>query len=73
MKQGNERVYALTQGEVVAGTSQVVADQIFIAHTSVYTLINSRASHSFVFVMFVKKLDLEPILLDEVYIVSLPS
>ena len=55
------------------GTSQVVAGQISIVHTSTYTLINSGASHSFVSTMFVKKLDMEPILLIEVCVVSLPS
>ena len=66
-------VHALTQGEAKAGTSQVVAGQIAIAHTLAYTLIDSRASHSFVFAMFVKKLNVEQILLDEVCVVSLPS
>ena len=55
------------------GTSQVVAGQISIAHISVYTLIDSGASHSFVPAIFVKKLDMEPILFDEVCVVSLPS
>ena len=50
----------------------MVAGQIFIAHTSVYALIDSGASHSFVSALFVKKLDMEPTLLDEVYVVSLP-
>ena len=66
-------MYALTQGEVEVSTSQVVAGQISIAHTSAYTLIDSGASHSFVSTIFVKKLDMEPILLDEVCVVSLPS
>ena len=73
LKQGNARVYALTQGEADVGTSQVVAGRISIAHTSTYTLIDSGASHSFVFALFVKKLDMEPVLLDEACIVSLPS
>ena len=34
MMQGTTRVYALTQREAEAGTSQVVASQIFIAYTS---------------------------------------
>ena len=42
-KQGNARVYALTQREADAGTSQVVAGQISIAHTFAYTLIDSGA------------------------------
>ena len=73
LKQGNARVYALTQGEVEAGTSQVVAGQISIAHTSTYALIDSGASHSFVSAIFVKKLDMELILLGEACVVSLPS
>ena len=72
-KQGNARVYALTQGEVEAGTSKIVAGQICIAHTLIYTLIYSEASHSFVSAMFVKKLDMVPDLLYEIYIISLPS
>ena len=72
-KQGNARVYALTQGEAEVGTSKVMAGQISIAHTSAYTLIDSRASHSFVSANFVKKLDMVPDLLDEMCIVSLPS
>ena len=55
------------------GTSQVVASQISIAHTSAYTLIDFGASHSFVFVIFIKKLDMKPVLLDEICVVSLPS
>ena len=51
----------------------MVADQISIFHTSAYTLIYSRASYSFVSAIFVKKLNMEPNLLDEVSIVSLPS
>ena len=66
-------MYALTQVEDKAGTCQVVASQISIAHTSVYTLIDFEASHSFVSTIFVKKLDIEPVLLDEVCVVSLPS
>ena len=73
MKQGNARVYALTQGEADAGTSQVVAGQISIAHTSAYALIDSGASHSFVTALFVKKLDMEAALLDEVCAIFLPS
>ena len=44
-----------------------------MAHTSTYTFIDFEASHSFVSATFIKKLDLVPILLDEVYVVSLPS
>ena len=51
----------------------MVENQITIAYTSSYTLIDSRASYSFVSAMFVKKLDMEPIFLDEVCVVSLPS
>ena len=47
--------------------------QISIAHTLAYALIDSGASHSFVFANFVKKLDMVPDLLDEMCIVSLPS
>ena len=50
----------------------MVAGQIFIAHTSTYTLIDYGASHSFVSALFVRKLDMEPVLLDEACIVSLP-
>ena len=42
-KQGNAGDCALTQGEAKFGTSQVVAGQIFIAHNSVCTSINSKA------------------------------
>ena len=73
LKQGNVRVYALTQGEAEAGTSKVVAGQISIVYTSAYTLIYSGVSHSFVSATFVKKLDMVHVLLDEVCIVSLPS
>ena len=48
----------------------MVAGQIFIAHTSAYALIDSGASYSFVYVLFVKKLDMEPVLLNEVYCFS---
>ena len=40
-KQGNVGYCALTQGETDVGTSQAVAGQISIAHTSAYALINS--------------------------------
>ena len=73
LKQGNARVYGLTQGEVEASTSQVLVGQISIAHTSAYTLIDSGVLHSFVSTIFVKKLDMEPVLLDEVCVVSLSS
>ena len=65
-------MYALTQGEAEVGTSKVVVGQISIAHTSAYTLIDSRASHSFVSAIFVKKLDMELIFLGEICVVSLP-
>ena len=51
----------------------MVAGQISIAHTSTYTLIDSGASHSFVSALFVKKLDMEPVLLDKVCVIALPS
>ena len=57
-KQGNAKVYALTQGEAEAGTSKVVAGQISIAYTSAYTSIDSRASYSLLSANFVKKLDM---------------
>ena len=66
-------MYALTQGEAEAGTSNVMTGQISIAHTSTYTLINSRASHSFLFAYFIKKLDMVLELLNDVCNVSLPS
>ena len=72
-KWGNAKVYALTQGEADAGTLQVVASQISIAHTSVCTLIDSGAAPSFVPALFAEKLGMEPVSLDEVCIVSLPS
>ena len=50
----------------------MVVDQISIAHTSTYALIDSGASHSFVSALFVKKLDMEPVLRNEVCVVSLP-
>ena len=55
------------------GTSQVVAGQISIAYISAYTLIDSGASYSFVPIVFVKKLDVKPVLLDEACVVSMPS
>ena len=51
----------------------MVAGKISIAHTSTCALIDSGASHSFVSAMFVKKLDMEPVLLGEACVVSLPS
>ena len=65
-------MYALTQAEVEASTSQVVACQISIAHTLAYALIDSGASYSFVSAMLVKKLDMESVFLGEVCVVSLP-
>ena len=62
----------MTQEEAEVGTSRMVAGQISIAHTSAYTLIDSRASHLFVSTIFVKKLDMVPDLLDEMCIISLP-
>ena len=62
----------MTQGEANAGTSQVVAGHISIAHTSVYALIDSGALHLIVFALFVKKLHMEPMMLEEVCVVSLP-
>ena len=50
----------------------MVAGQISIAHTSAYALIDYGASHSFVSALFVKKLDMEHVLLNEVCVVSLP-
>ena len=73
LKQGNGSVSILTQGEADASTFQVVAGQISIAHTSAYALIDSGALHSFVSGLFVKKLDMEPVMLKEVCVVSLPS
>ena len=61
------------QREDEASTSKVVAGQISIVHTLAYTLIDSKASHSFVFANFVKKLDMVRDFLNEVCIVSLPS
>ena len=51
----------------------MVADHISIAHTSAYALIDSGASHSFVSTLFIKKLDLKPVKLEEMCVVSLPS
>ena len=50
-----------------------MAGQISIAHASVYALIDSGALHSFVSALFVKKLDMEPMTLEEICVVSLPS
>ena len=72
-KQAKATVYALMQREVEAGTFKVVAGQISIVRISAYTLIDSGASQSFVSTNFVKKLDMVPDLLDDVYIVSLLS
>ena len=47
----------------------MVAGQISIA----YTLIDSGALHSFMSALFVEKLDMEPMMLEEVCVVSLPS
>ena len=63
----------MTQGEVDAGTSQVVAGQISIAHTSAYTLIDFGASHLLMSAVFVRKLDMEHVLRGEAYVISLPS
>ena len=63
----------MTQGEVEADTSKVVAGQISIAHISAYTLIDFIVSYSFMSISFVKKLDMVPDLLDEACVVSLPS
>ena len=63
----------MTQGEAEAGNSQVVGGQITIAHNPAYTLIDFGVSHSFVSAIFVKKLDMELVLLDEVCVVSLPK
>ena len=51
----------------------MVASQISIAHSSAYVLIDSGALHSVVSALFVKKLDMEPMMLEEVCVVSLPS
>ena len=56
----------MIQEEVEIGTSKVVSGKIFIAHISTYTLIDSGASHLFVSVTFVKRLD-------DMCTVSLPS
>ena len=72
-KQGNARVYALTQREANPSTSKMVVGQISIVHTSAYTLIDSRALHSFMSANFVKKLDMVLDLLDEMCIISLTS
>ena len=53
------------------GTSQMVEGQISIAHTFAYTLIDSRDLHSFMSAVFVKKLDVEPVMLEEVCVVSM--
>ena len=55
------------------GTSQVVVGQISIAHTFTYALIDSGALHSFMSALFVKRLDMAPVMLEEVCIVSLSS
>ena len=51
----------------------MVAGKISIAYTSAYTLIDSGASHSFMSTVFVKKLDMKPVLLGVACVVSLPS
>ena len=50
----------------------MVVGHISVAHTSAYALIDSQVSHSFVSALFVKKLDMELMLLNEVCVVSLP-
>ena len=64
--------WALTQREAEISTSNVVAGYISIAHTSAYTLLNFRALYSFISTSFIKKWDIVPELLDEVYNISLP-
>ena len=51
--------------------SIVIVGQFSIAYTSAHTLIDSRASHSFVSASFIKKLDMVPELLDDVCNISL--
>ena len=62
----------MTWGEVEVGASDVVSSQISKAYTSTYTLIDSKALHSFVTASFIKRLDMVPELLDDVCNISLP-
>ena len=53
----NARVYSLNEGEVNAGPSTVVTGQLSVANLSLYTLIDSGASHSYLANRLIDKLE----------------
>ena len=55
--QANARVYSQNEGEVSAGPSTVVTGQLFVANLSLYTLIDSGASHSYLANRLIDKLE----------------
>ena len=53
----NARVYSLCEGEVEAGPSTVVTGQLPVANLSLFTLIDSNATHSYIARKIVYKLE----------------
>ena len=53
----NARVYSLCEGEVEAGPSTVVTGQLPVANLSLFTLIDSGATHSFIASKIADKLE----------------
>ena len=53
----NARVYSLNEGDVTAGPSTSVSGQLSVSNLSLYTLIDSGATHSFITFMVCDKLE----------------
>ena len=53
----NARVYSLKEGDIKAGPSTILTSQLSIANLSLYTLIDSGATHSFILRKVVDKLE----------------
>ena len=53
----NARIYAYTKGNVDAGCSKVVTGQLYVVNKIARVLFDSRATHSFISIVFVDCLD----------------
>ena len=69
----NAHVYSLYESEVAAGPSTVVTDQLPITNLSLYTLIDSGATHSFIASRLVDKLDWRKETLSQPFFTATPA
>ena len=69
----NARVYSLSEDDVNTGPSTVVIGQLPIANLSLYTLIDSGATHSFIADKVVEKLEWDKQILSYPFITVTPA